>query len=69
MGFLFRSSAQEQGAKEQLRGTREGMRLNSFRKLRDIEVLIQQAIEVDPEIEKDEDGSREKDEDGLVKHR
>ena len=31
-----------------------------FSKLRDIELLIQQAIEADPEIEKDEDG--------LIKH-
>ena len=31
-----------------------------FSKLRDIELLIQQAIEIDPEIEKDEEG--------LVKH-
>ena len=31
-----------------------------FSKLRDIELLVQQAIEVDPEIEKDEDG--------LIKH-
>ena len=31
-----------------------------FSKLRDIELLLQQAVEADPEIEKDEDG--------LIKH-
>lgn len=31
-----------------------------FSKLRDIELLLQQAVEADPELEKDEDG--------LIKH-
>ena len=47
----------------QLKTTVEGLERERdfyFSKLRDIELLIQQAIEVDPEIEKDEEG--------LIKH-
>ena len=47
----------------QLKVTVEGLERERdfyFSKLRDIELLVQQAIEVDPEIEKDEEG--------LVKH-
>ena len=44
---------------QQLKTTVEGLERERdfyFSKLRDIELLIQQAIEVDPEIEKDEEG-------------
>ena len=47
----------------QLKQTVEGLERERdfyFSKLRDIELLIQQAVEVDPEIEKDEEG--------LIKH-
>ena len=44
---------------QQLKTTVEGLERERdfyFSKLRDIELLIQNAIEVDPEIEKDEEG-------------
>ena len=52
--------SQENG---QLKETVQGLERERdfyFSKLRDIELLLQQAVEADPEIEKDEDG--------LIKH-
>ena len=48
--------AQENGQLKETVAGLERERDFYFSKLRDIELLIQQAIEVDPEIEKDDDG-------------
>ena len=57
------ASAAVMAENAQLKQTVEGLERERdfyFSKLRDIELLLQQAVEVDPEIEKDEEG--------LVKH-
>jgi RP/EB family microtubule-associated protein len=56
-------SAALQNENSQLKETVAGLERERdfyFSKLRDIELLVQNAIELDPEIEKDEDG--------MVKH-
>ena len=59
---MYPYDVRKQPAEDHHGVTREGARLY-------IKFLKQQAIEVDPGIEEEEDGSKEKDEDGLVKRR